>query len=67
MNVTASVDGTGTIILQCDAVPLATRYRWRTLLVGVQTEYQLAARSTAPMARIRDVLHEQTVQSSCRR
>lgn len=59
MNVTASVDGTGTINLQCDAVPLATRYRWRTLLVGVQT--------TAPMARIRDVLHEQTVQSSCRR
>ena len=59
---TATVDETGAILVQCDAVPLATRYRWRMLLVGVQTQYQLAARSTDPMATIKDVLPGQTVQ-----
>src|SRR4051794_16881690 len=52
--VTAHVNVTGAIIVTCDAVPLATRYRWRMLLVGVQTEYVLAASSTEPMAMIRD-------------
>ena len=59
---TATVDETGAILVQCDAVPLARRYRWRMLVVGVQTDYQLAARSTDPMATIADVLPGQTVQ-----
>ena len=41
LNLTAHTDDTGAIVVQCDAVPLAARYRWRMLVVGVQTEYQL--------------------------
>jgi hypothetical protein len=62
VNVVAHLDGTGAIIVQCDAVPLATRYRWRMLIVGVQTDYVLAARSIDPMGTISDVLPGQTVK-----
>lgn len=62
LNLTAHTDGTGAIVVQCDAVPLATRYRWRMLLVGVQTDYQLAASSVPPLATIPGVLPGQTVQ-----
>ncbi len=34
VNLTGNLDDTGAIVVQCDAVPLATRYRWRMLLVG---------------------------------
>ena len=61
-NLTATMSETGAILVQCDATPLATRYRWRMLLVGVQSNYELAARSTDPMATIADVLPGQTVQ-----
>ena len=60
--VTVQADESGSLVVQCAAVPLATRYRWRTLLAGVQTEYVLAARSTEPMAVIREVAPGQTVQ-----
>ena len=59
---TATVDERGAILVQCEAVPLAKRYRWRMLLMGVQTQYQLAAKSTEPVATISDVLPGQTVQ-----
>ncbi len=49
-------------MVQCDAVPLATRYRWRMLIVGVQPDYRLAASSKEPMASITDVLPGQTVK-----
>lgn len=62
VNVTAHMDSNGNIVVQCDAVPLATRYRTRMLLVGVQTEYQLAARSVDPVAVISDVVPGQTAQ-----
>lgn len=61
VNVTAHLDETGAIVVSCDAVPLATRYRWRMLRVGVETEYQLAARSVDPIGSISDVLPGQTV------
>ena len=61
-NLSAHTDDTGAIVVQCDAVALATRYRWRMLLVGVQTDYQLAASTTEPMASIGDVAAGQTVQ-----
>ena len=61
-NLSAHTDDTGAIVLKCDAVALATRYRWRMLLVGVQTDYQLAASTTEPMAAIGDVAAGQTVQ-----
>ena len=41
---------------------LAGRYRWRMLIVGVQTDYQLAASTTEPMASIGGVAAGQTVQ-----
>jgi hypothetical protein len=62
VNVTAHLDVTGAIVVTCDAVPLATRYRWRMLLVGVQTEYVLAASSTEAMAMIKDVAPGQLVR-----
>ena len=49
-NLTAHGDGLGTIVVQCDAVPLATRYRWRTRIVGGQGDYALAASTVDPMA-----------------
>ncbi|MGB8170536.1 MAG: hypothetical protein WCF18_23740 [Chthoniobacteraceae bacterium] len=55
VDLTAHLDETGALVLQCAALPLATRYRWRTMLVGVQTTYQLAASTTEPMASIADV------------
>ena len=61
VNVTAHLES-GNIIVTCDAVPLATRYRWRMLLVGVQTEYVLAARSVDPMGMIKNVLPGQRVK-----
>ena len=62
VSLAAHTDDTGAIVVQCDAVALATRYRWRMLLVGVQTEYQLAASTTEPLAAIADVAAGQTVQ-----
>ncbi len=62
VNVTAHTDGSGVIIVTCDAVPLAMRYRWRMLLVGVQTEYLLAARSVDPMGMIPGVMPGQRVR-----
>lgn len=61
-NLTAHSDDTGAIVVQCDATPLAARYRWRMLLVGVETEYRLVARSVDPLASIPGVLPGQKVQ-----
>ncbi len=62
VNVQAHTDGTGVVVVTCDTVPLATRYRWRMLLVGVQTEYSLAARSVDPIGMIKNVLPGQRVR-----
>lgn len=62
VSVTAHMDGNGNIVVECPAVPMATRYRWRMLLVGVQTEYQLAARSVDPVGLIKDVQPGQTAR-----
>jgi hypothetical protein len=61
-NVSAHLDQTGAIIVQCDSVSLATRYRFRMLRVGIDTNYSLAASSPAPMGSISDVLPGQTAQ-----
>lgn len=50
--ITVSPDATGSLVLQCPPVPLATRYRWRTRLVGLQTDYQLAKSTPQPLAAI---------------
>lgn len=62
IDTSSHLDTNGNIVVQCDAVPLALRYRWRMLLVGVQTDYQLAARSVDPVAVIANVMAGQTVQ-----
>ena len=62
VNLTAHPDDTAAIIVQCDAVPLATRYRWRMLVVGVETAYRLAASTTGPLGSISGVEPGKTVQ-----
>ena len=62
VNLTAHLDDTGAIVVQCDAVPLATRYRWRMLLVGLQQDYKLAASTTGPIGSIAGVPPGQTAK-----
>ena len=62
VNLTAHLDNTGAIVVQCDAVHLATRYRWRMLLVGLQQDYALAASTTGPIGAIAGVPPGQTAQ-----
>ena len=62
VNVAAHLDQTGAIIVQCAAVPLASRYRWRTMLVGQQTAYLLGASTPAPLGSLGGFLPGQTVQ-----
>ena len=61
-NLTAHTDETGAIVVQCDALALATRFRWRMRIVGVEEKYALAASTTEPMASIDGVAAGQTVQ-----
>ena len=44
------------VLAQWDAVALATRYRVRMMIVGVDTKYRLVASGTEPMALISDLL-----------
>src|SRR5439155_24719002 len=62
VNLSAHLDDTGAIVVQCDAVPLTTRYRWRMLLVGLQQDYQLAASTPWPIGSIAGVPPGQTAQ-----
>lgn len=60
-NLAVTVLPTHTLSATCGAVPLATRYRWRAKVVGVDAEFWLAASTKDPMAEITDVLPGQTV------
>ena len=62
VQVTAQADESGAIVVQCEPVALATRYRWRTRLVGGQAEYQRAAGTVAPLAVLGNVAAGQTVE-----
>ena len=62
VNVSAHVDQTGAIIVQCDPVALANRYRFRMMRLGIDTDYSLAASSPAPIGSISNVLPGQVVQ-----
>ena len=62
VNVTAHTDETGAIIVQCNEVSKATRYRWRTMLVGLQSQYVLAASGTEAMAALTGYAPGQMVQ-----
>lgn len=50
----ATIMGTQ-ILLECDAMALATRYRFRTKIVGLDTRYKLAASGQQPMAVLEGV------------
>ncbi len=50
------------IVVQCDRTPLATRYRGRMLIVGVETKYRLVFSGTDPMGSIAGVEPGVTVQ-----
>jgi hypothetical protein len=56
------LDDNGNLISQCDAEARATRYRWRGLIVGLETEYRLLASAKEPMASLRPILPGQTLQ-----
>lgn len=62
VNVSTQLDQTGAIVVQNDPVPLATRYRYRRMIVGVETSYTLATSSKEPMGAISGILPGQTVQ-----
>ena len=62
LNVRVMVDEAGDLIVECDPPALAMRFRWRMLLVGVETDYRLVARSVDPMAKITGAMPGTTVQ-----
>ena len=62
VNVSAQVDEQGNILVQCDAVPLATRYRCRMIIVDVDKDYRLVASGTEPMLSISGVEPGRLVQ-----
>jgi hypothetical protein len=61
-NLRATINESGAVIVECDPVPLAHRYRWRMRMVGVDLDYQLAARSVNPIAAIRSIQPGHTVE-----
>ncbi len=44
------------ILLECDATPLAARYRFRRQIIGVDDKYKLVASSITPMAMLESVM-----------
>jgi hypothetical protein len=44
------------ILLECDATALATRYRFRRKIIGVDDDYKLVASSITPMAMLQGVI-----------
>ena len=61
-NLTANFAEGPVLLAACDAVPLATRYRWRTKLVGVDADFRLAASTKSPLAQLDKVRPGQTVE-----
>jgi hypothetical protein len=56
------LDENGNLISQCDPEARATRYRWRGLIVGLETENRLLASAKEPMASLATILPGQTLQ-----
>ena len=62
LNVAAHQDGNANIIVTCDPVPMADRYRARTMVLGVDTKYSLAASSLEPIMTFSGIEPGQAVQ-----
>ncbi len=60
--VSAQVDAAGAILVQCAPVSLATRYRCRMRLVGVEMDYRLVASGPVPLLTVPGVLPGQTAE-----
>ena len=43
------------VLLECDTMEYATRYRFRTRIVGMETQYKLAASAVAPMVMLEGI------------
>lgn len=50
------------LLLECDATPLATRYRFRRKIVGLDDKYKLVASSLTPMAALEGVASGLTME-----
>jgi len=62
LNVTVHLDDEANLVLACDAPVYAARFRWRGLLVGIETEPRLIGRSVDPIATVPSPLPGQTLQ-----
>ena len=62
INLTANIADGPVLLAACDAVPLATRYRWRIKVPNVDADFRLAASTKSPLAQIDKVLPGQTVE-----
>lgn len=61
-NVSLSLATDGSILVQCDATALATRYRCRMFIVGIDTKYRLVWSGVDPLGTITGVEPGVTVQ-----
>lgn len=61
-DVVVTTDDSDNLVVQCTMPARAVRLRWRMLIVGLETEYRLVARSVDPIATIPGALPGQTVQ-----
>jgi hypothetical protein len=62
INIAATINVDGNIIVTCDATADTTRYRARMMRIGIDSGYDLAASGPVPMLVIPGVLPGQTVQ-----
>ena len=60
-NVVALAQPDGVIAVSCDAVPTATRYRWRMKIEGVDVNFRLAASTLIPSASLTGIAPGQVV------
>ena len=60
-NLTVTVVEGPALLCQCEAVPTATRYRWRMRAAGAK-RYRLATGTTGPLVQIDGVMRGETVE-----
>ncbi len=53
------------LMATCDAEPLATSFRWRVKIVGAETEYELNATTSGPLALLTGFTAGQNVDVTC--
>ncbi len=61
-NLTANFADGPVLLAACDAVPLATRYRWRIKVAGIDENFRLAASTRSPLAQLDKVRPGQAVE-----